>query len=374
VPYYPTLAARAEVDAGPGGRIIHVHDVDEPNGSPYAIGGSKTIGERGAFLPHFRYQGGLDFQSRLYDFGRTAASVRAARADREASTAGMHAEKQTVVLEVRAAYLAWLSTFGTRQILAESAADSRARRVSVEAHVAEGARPGAELATARYDEARAALDLERSETDLYSARVDVEQASGARLSTTAEPDVALLDRAPPPGTVVAHPDVSALERRRDAASAAADAHGYPYAPIVAIGANAGVSGQTINVFPLYQVALSVTVPILDGGAESAAQATAAAQASELSAQARELRGRVAAGNERARVAFERSAQRLELAQKLVAAAEEGVRHAEDQQQLGSGSFDDVVTAKLRVSRAKIEVLNARLERAKAVLDLSGTAR
>lgn len=376
VPYHPTLSATAEVDAAPGARLIKVRDVsnDDPFSDPYTISGSRTITERGAFIPNFRYSGTMAFSSRLYDFGRTAASVRAARADRDASAAGVSAERQTVLVEVRSAYLGWLQAFGTRQILAESASESTALRASLEAHVAAGQRPGAELASARYDEARAALDLERSETDLVAARVDVEQAAGLRLGKTAEPDTALLDRSPPASAVVSHPNVAAVERKRDAAVASADAHAYPYAPVVGLDARAGVSGQTTSVFPLYQVGLSVTVPILDGGAEAAARAVATAQAGDLSAQARELRARAEAGNERSRVALERSARRLALAESLVAAAQQGVQHAEDQHALGSGTLDDVVQAKLRVSRAKLEVLNARLERTKAVLDLSATAR
>lgn len=374
VPYYPTLSATAELDAAPGGRIIRVHDVDDPGSAPYTVSGSRTISERGAFIPNFRYAGTMAFSSRLYDFGRTAASVRAARADRDASAAGVNAERQSIVVEVRAAYLAWLQAFSTRQILAESAADSAALRASVEAHVAAGQRPGAELSSARYDEARAALDLERSESDLLAARVDVEQAAGLRLSKTAEPDATLLERALPANAVIAHPNVAAVERKRDAAVATADAHTYPYAPVVGLDARAGVSGQTTTVFPLYQVGLSVTVPILDGGAESAARAVATAQAGDLSAQARELRARAEAGNERSRVALERSEHHVALAEQLVSAAAEAVHHAEDQHALGTGTLDDIVQAKLRVSRAKLEVLNARLERARAVLDLSGTGR
>jgi multidrug efflux system outer membrane protein len=377
VPYYPTLSAIAELDAAPGGRLIRVNDVNDPDpstSSAYTISGSRTITEQGAFIPRFRYAGTMAFSSRLYDFGRTAASVRAARADRDASAAGVSAERQSIVVEVRAAYLGWLQAFGTRQILAESAADSSALRASLEAHVAAGQRPGAELASARYDEARAALDLERSESDLLAARLDVEQAAGLRLAKTADPDVALLDRAPPVNAILSHPNVAAVERKRDAAVASADAHAYPYAPVVGIDARAGVSGQTTTVFPLYQVGLSVTVPILDGGAESAARAVATAQAGDLSAQARELRARAEGASERSRIALERSAHRLALAEQLSAAAEQAVHHAEDQHALGSGSVDDIVTAKLRVSRAKLEVLNARLERARAVLDLSATSR
>ena len=375
VPYYPTVGARAELDASPGGRIIKVQNYDEgPGSTPYAVSGSRTITERGAFIPHLRYQGTVTVQSRIYDFGKTAATVRAARADRDASAAGVSAERKAVIVEVRSAYLAWLSAYGTRQILAESAADSTALRASAEAHVAEGAKPGAELAAARYDEARANLDLERGDSDLAAALVDLEQVTGAPIARSAEPDPAILERAVPSAVNPSHPEVSALERRRDAATANAESHAYPYAPVLAFGGNVGVSGQTTTVFPLYEVGLSLTVPVFDGGAESAAAAVASAQARDLQAQARELRGRVTADQERSRTQLQRSARRLELAQSLVAAAGQAVRHAEDQRSLGSGSLDDVVAAKIRVARAKLEVLNALVERAKATLELTNTER
>lgn len=366
VPYHPTLDAKADVSASPGGTLITIPQSDRPG---YVVAGSRTIGQSGAFTPIYRYEGGLTFLSRLYDFGRTAASVRAARADRDATVAGERSERLSVATEVRAAYLGWLVADGTREIMSQSASDATELRASVEAHIAEGARPGAELASARFDEARAKLDLARSESDLASARFDVEQATGATLGPSAEPDRSLFDRQPKGTPQAAHPDVNALERRRDAALAAADAHGYPHAPVVAIAANAGVHGQQSYPFPLYQVMLSVTVPVLDGGLESASAAQAAAQANELDAQARELRSRVAVQNRRARASFESAEQRLAIAQELVAAADDSVKHAVDQHALGEGTLDAVLQARMQASRARLEVLTARVERARAVLDL-----
>ena len=370
VPYYPTLVAKGDVMGSPGGRVFTLYEDEPYKTKPVRVYGARAFGDRGAFEPIFHYDGTLSFQSRLYDFGRTAASVRAARADRDASLAGVNAERMAVAVEVRGAYLSWLSATATREILSQSAADATSLRASVEAHIAEGTRPRAELAAARYDEARAALDLERSESDLLAARLELEQTTGAPLERAAEPDLTLLDRVAPAPVVSSHPQVQALELRRDAAAAAADAHGYPYAPVVAVGAEAGVHGLASTPFPAYQAALSVTVPLLDGGLESASAAAASSQATELSAQAREARAKVKFGQERARLGYERAERRLALAQSLVAAAEESVKHAADQHELGAGGFDAVVQAKLQVSRARLEVLSARLERARAVLELT----
>jgi len=362
VPYHPTLVAKADVSESPGASLHKYGSV--------VVSGSQTIGQGlDAFKPFTRYEGGLAFSSRFYDFGRTAASVRAAQADRDANLAGERSERLSVAFEVRAAYLGWLVADGTRSVLAQSAADATTLRSSVEAHVAEGARPGAELASARFDEARAKLDLERSENDLVSARFDVEQATGVRLAANAEPDRSLVERQPGSAPTATHPDVTALERRRDAALAAADAHGYVHAPIVALDANAGVRGQTKFPFPLYQVMLSVTVPVLDGGLESASAALASAQANEFSAQAREMRARVTVQSRRSRANLESAERRLAIAEQLVAAADDSVKHAVDQHELGDGTLDAIVQARIQASRARLEVLTARVERARAVLEL-----
>jgi outer membrane protein TolC len=374
-PYYPTLSARAGVNLAPGGRLVSVQDYREarsnPNAAPYRVSGARALGTSGAFEPDLRYETTLSLGSRLYDFGRTAANVRAARADREATVAAVRSEGLSITLEVRAAYLGWLSARATRDILAQTAREATALRENVQAHVAEGSRPGAELASARLEETRAALDLDRGEGALEAARLDVEQATGEPLSKTAEPDLSLLDRTASPVVRNAHPDVTMLERRSEAASATAEAHTHRYAPIVAAGVDAGVRGQATTAFPLYQLGLSVTVPLLDGGVESASAAQASAQARELAAQAREVRSQVALATERARQSYERAARRLELSQRLVAEADETVQHAADERALGSGTFAAVAEARMVASRARLEVLAARLERARAVLELSG---
>ena len=197
VPYYPQLSAKAGVNLSPGGRLVNVCEANAANSATsvcepdhqYVVGGSRALGDPDAFAPNFRYEGTLSLTSRLYDFGRTAASVRAARADRDASFVGVRAERAAIEREVRAAYLAWLGAAGTRAILAENAADTTALRTSVEAHIAEGSRPGAELASARYEETRALLERERPDAELDGARLVLEQVTGSPLSNTAEPGI-----------------------------------------------------------------------------------------------------------------------------------------------------------------------------------------
>jgi outer membrane protein TolC len=378
VPYYPTLEAKASALVAPGGRVIQVQDYNETKGtpagrvsnaSPYSVFASRALGDRGAFNPNFHYEAILTFQSRIYDFGRTSSAVSAARADREAAMAGVRSERESLALEVRGAYLGWLSAYGTRAILAQTANDAAALRARTEANIAEGSRAGAELSAARFEEARAALDLERSESDLDSARLDIEQATGAPLAKNAEPDETLLERQPPPAPVSKRADIALLERRRDAAAAAATAHGHPFAPVLGVGLDAGLKGQGYTPFPLYDVGLTLSVPLLDGGLEAANAAQATSQANDFAAQAREAKRRLSIQEQRSRAALERASRRLELAQALVAAADEQVLHAVHQHELGGDSADAVELSRMQAERARLEVLTARVEHARAVLEL-----
>ncbi len=370
-PRSPTLAGELTSEVAPGGRLIRVLD---RSGDEYLVAGSRPIGEEGALIPDFRYGAGLALSGRLYDFGRTTEAVRAARAELGASNFDERAERRAILREVRSAYLDWLSASGTRELARRSAESARSLRETAEGRAVEGAVSGAEAAPARYDEARAKLDLERAETDLALARLALERASGGKLPPGAEPDAALLDARPPPTRAGDDPEPAALRRRAEARSAEAAAHRAAASrPVLSGAVELGVRGQTQNIFPVYRVGVSLAVPILGGGVESASARAANSQADELYARASEARARVALDRDRARLGVARADQELAVARQLVELAVRTVSDEEERFSLGSGSIRAVAQARLERSRAELELLTARVARARAVLLLSETA-
>jgi outer membrane protein TolC len=259
------------------------------------------------------------------------------------------AEERAVVREVREAYLAWLLAFGVRDILRTKASDARELRESEAARVAEGSERGAEIASARYDEAEAELELQRAEAALELARLELERAIGDQLSSTAEPDLALLGRSAP-ATETPSPEAAALEGRRDALLATAEAHRSGSLPVVGANADLGLRAQGATVFPLYRVGLTLSIPLLDGGAQSALANEAASRAGEFASLAGEARAGAAIARRQA------------------------VRSAKDQRELDGGDADAVVRARIRLSRAELEVLVARVTRVRAILALSEPSR
>lgn len=369
-PYHPTLQASVTGDVAPGSRLVHVTDTA---GDDYLMTGSRAIGDPGALIPDVRYGAQLSLSGRLYDFGRTAASVRVRRAELAAAGFEQQAEELAVIREVQAAYLAWLWAFVTRDVRKASLASARSLRESLEARVLEGSRSGANVTPARSSEASLELSAEESEFDLAAARADLERATGVKLPAGAEPDTALLDLAAPAAPPRRSVQEAALERRRDALAATNAARRVTKLPVLSAGADLGVRGQGETVFPLYRVGVAVTIPLLDGGTESATSDLAQARATEAVAVAGEARAELVLEREKARLLLEHAERKLVLARRLLAIADDALRQAEDRAKLGDGELDPLREARLQRSNAELGLLSVRVERVRAILALESTA-
>lgn len=364
---HPSVGAVVGVEAAPGGKMIRVRDT---SGDEYFVEGSRDFGSDGVFVPAVRYNATVSLSARLYDFGRSAANTGAAEANVGAAQATARARKLAIVLDVRAAYLAWLRAHGARAILRESAAEASALRKLLEGRVAEGTRPAAAVAQARYDEARAALDLSGSEGELDRARLALEQAVAQELEPDAEPDYSVLAAPPADSSTPALPQIRALERQRDAALATARAAGKSSAPVIAGGADVGLAGQGSHLFPVYRVGVSISVPILDGGSAAASAAIARAQAEELAALARDARTRDALSRKGARADLHRAEERLRLAEVFAAESARARAAVEEERELGAATPEAVIDARIRDAQARLELLSAKVSRAAAALGLA----
>lgn len=368
---YPTATATLSGELAPGSRLIRVRDL---KGDEYLTTGSRALGDEGVLTPDLRHETLVTVQARLLDFGRTSASIRVADAGIEAAAAEARLEERAVALDVRLAYLAWLHAFGSRRLLAEVAGASRALREVAEARVEEGSARSRAVASARLEEIRARLSLERAGAELARARAGLERAATTRLPANAEPEATLLAiSAAAPSPI--DPEARALEQRRSALKAAAAGRRATRYPIVSLSAEAGLRGQAATLFPLYRVGLAVTIPIFDGSAASAAATLAEAQASELVAAATEARARAQAQRAEALVASEHAEREVAIAEELAREADRIVKRVEEEHALGEVDREQLIQARLERSHARLELLAARVERARAILFLgSGAAR
>jgi outer membrane protein TolC len=368
--YYPQLAVSAEGSLSPGGRLVRVADL---NGTEYLVQGTRTLDESGAFTPQPRYGVALTAQQRLYDFGRTAAAVRAAEADQRAARAADVAQRGTRVRVLRGAYLRWVGAWIAREAITRQRNDARARRALVEGRVGEGVRAPSDLGALEVHEAEIELDAVRAEGNLAAAKLDVERASGAPLPEGATPDAAILEREPPKAPRDGEGDsmVQSLDSQRDAALAAARAAELGRAPILSATAEAGLHGQSVELFPEYRGSVTLVVPLWDGGATSARVAAARAHAAELSARGTEARQQRSAARARASLDLASAAATLAAAERLRDAAARVANAAEERYALGQGPVEPVLEARAALARAEHEVLVAKLARAEASMTLGG---
>jgi outer membrane protein TolC len=366
--YFPTIAVNADVSGSPGGHLVRV--TDDRNNEEYLVAGSKTIGSPSALLPEVRYGGTIALTGRLYDFGRTRSATSAADASVVAAAAAETAARDRVVSEVRAAYLDWLGAELLHVASNRALTNTRSRLETVQARVDTGTRPPSELAPAQYDMKLAELDECESRRQVSTARVSLELAVGAALPRGGTPDASLLDAAPPKQFTTQTADIVALAKEGTAALAMAHFHDRETSPVLTATAEAGIRGQLADVFPTYRAGIGISIPIADGGAAAARAARSRSEASALEAREHEAENASRSERDRAASDWERSVERVRLAESLYATAVARARDTADRYSLGQDPLERLLEADAAVTRAEREVLLGKLARADAALRLT----
>lgn len=365
---HPTFSFDADGALAPGNSLIRVLDVD---GHEYRVLGSRPLGRTGAFSPEPRYSAALSIRGTLYDFGRGAERVDAAKAGSRAAQADVAAARAAVLRQVQHAYLDWVVAVAAARLVARDVDNADAQRKAVAGYVEEGKRPPSDLLSARVEVAQARLDLVEARGRIGDTRLALERASAVSLSRTATPDPRLLDIVPSGAKAVRSPTLTAIERRGEAARASAESHAHRWAPVVSGMAEAGVYGQKATVFPSYRVGLKLSVPLWDGGTDSARREIARATAAELSAETNDLGRKLSYAQRQARADWKNADSRVKIAESFQRAARAALAAAEERYRLGDGLVESVIKARSRVNEASLRLLGARGARADAVLRLRG---
>lgn len=389
----PTLVGRVEAALSPGGRLIELR----PDGSPndvYFVQGSRTLGDSEAFVPVPRYGLMLAGKLTLLDFGRTRLGVRAAESAISAERASLIQAKVELVQQAREAYLTWLEAHQTWQLAERDAEVTSARTVSVRELIEEGARPATDATLSAYDEQLARLRQARAERAVAAALQALAAAVQNELPPRSVPDLEVLEAeaaaitaaaqatgpdAPPvetppaltaPRKSASDPTLTALERQRQAALSAAQAADRGSVPVLDGSAELGLQGQDTQVFPVYRVGLSLSIPLWDGGRQSSQAAVHRAEAHGIEARLNALERGLRAREEAAQSRHQAASAELRLSLMLLATAELMLAEAEEHYRSGSDTLERVLGAQRSLVQARREVLTAKLETARARLELT----
>jgi outer membrane protein TolC len=381
----PTLAARGELALAPGGQLVTVPDA---NGDEYFVQGSRSLGQGNeALIPQPRYSAMLIGRWTLLDFGRSSFGQRAAEAGISAGRASLLAAKVELIRAARGSYLSWLEAHETWQLSHRDSEVTAARTASVRALIEEGVSPRTDATLSSYDEKLARLRESRARRASDLAFDALSATVQSQLPRGSSPDLTVLELAgatgAAPGAVVPKPKPAAaaiaagakdptidvLQFQHDAALAAARAADKSGAPQIDLAADLGLQGQDSEVFPAYRAAVSITVPLLDGGAQSAVADQHRAAARGLEARRQLLAEQIRLQQLSAQQALGAAAEDLGLTLELLATAEALLSEAEDHYRAGSDTLERVLSAQRSLVQARREVLSSKLEQARARLEV-----
>jgi outer membrane protein len=322
------------------------------------------------------YRTRLDLQWLIYSGGRLDALERAARAEREASTEDLAAARADLRLEITRSFWVLVTAREAEQVLARSLDRIGAYVRDLRARLDQGLIPPNELLSAEAQQSRERVASIEAANARQIAEADLRRLLGIAGTGPIQPAAQLEPAAGSQAEVarlvadaIAHrPERRALADRADAAAARVEAAGATLRPQVGVGAGFDYASPNSRIFPRagrwedsWDVSINASWTLWDGGRTRASRVEAAA--GERAAQAR------VADFDR-QVAFEVQQRLLELESNRAAigAAADGVRAAEEARRVLAERFSAGVATNTEVLDAQTAVLQAELDRTRALVN------
>jgi outer membrane protein len=316
----------------------------------------------------------IDLQWAIYTGGRTDALARAARAERDAAGEDLAAARADLRLEITRAFWALVTARDTEQVLARSLDSLEAHMRDLRSRLEQGLIPPNEVLSAEAQHSRERVVAIDARNARAIAEADLRRLLGMEREEPLEPAVTL----EPSPVADASADAlvaeararraerRALERRADAMRARGDAAGSAGLPQIGIASGYDYARPNARIFPRdaewrdsWDVSVNVSWLLWDGGRRRAELAEAAAGARAADARVSEFDRQAA---------FEVRQRRLELdsSRAAIAAASDGVRSATEARRVVGERFRAGVATSTDLLDAEIAVLQAELDRTRAL--------
>lgn len=339
-----------------------------------SAGASASVGGRIPDADTTSTRLGLDLQAswQITDFGRTSATIAAARLDHRAEEVTAAVTARDVRYAVTTAYLEVIARQKLVEVARTALAGEQRHLDEARRFVAAGTRDPIEAVQAETRQASAQAAVIRAEGNAATAVSNLWQAIGTPEVTRA----AAVDAAWPTGFAIAAgdaADVGALTERAargraeltrdalaiDAAEARIDAARAGRRPTLALAASAesAVIDRELD-DPAWSIGLTLSVPIYDGGATTAATRSARAGRDLAAANAAADHVAIAAEVNAGAIAVRTGKAALEAVEVAAVAAREQLRQAEARYQAGVGSAIELADAQDALTTAEGDVVEA----------------
>jgi outer membrane protein len=320
------------------------------------------------------YRARLDLQWPIYTAGRVDALAQAAGAEREAATSDVAAARLDLRLETTRAFWALVTARQTEAVVARALDALDAHVLDLQSRLQQGLIPPNDVQTAEAQRSRERL-LAIEATNLRRvAEADLRRLIGADSFFAIEPVVAV---EPPSAAIPAaadalaearrqRPELRAFASRTEAAHARERAAAAAAKPQLAVAAGYDYARPNPRIFPRvdqwhesWDASINVSWSLWDGGRRHAEEAEARATTRTIMARA--------SGFDR-QLAFEIEQRSLEMASASAAipTADEGIRAAAEARRVVGERYTAGVATNTDVLDAQTALLQAELDRTRAI--------
>jgi outer membrane protein TolC len=316
---------------------------------------------------------------KVFDANRSKYATDAQRKTLSAAEANREQTLSQVRADVKTSYMNLLLCMAVRGQRQESANAFRRHLEQATGFYEVGSKPRFDVTKAEVDLGNAELSLVEAESDIEIARASLLNAMGvepfgrdpfyvapedvsaaAAISEEEAESLALEHRA----------DYRAAELRTLAGKSSLKAEARSNSPSVSL--RGGWSGGGDDLFALdsnWNTGLSLSVPIVDGGASAARLEIASAQVRSLEASKESLRQDILLEVRKASLGVKNARERIRITELTVAQAEENYTLAEGRYETGVGNALEITDALLALTDARLSAYRSRHDLQIALISL-----
>lgn len=319
---------------------------------PLGVGSERTV-----FLWDTRNNSRLSLSQLLFDFGKTLAATDAAKAGAAASREDVEIQRDLIVLAVKEAYFNLLFARRLVTVNQEAVARAELNLRSAKGFYEVGTRPKFDVTRAEVDLANAQVTLIQAQNAVRLSRVALNTAMGISVSTPTEVQDILRYEAFPvaqpqllPEALGNRPEYRQIKVRVEAAEATVRQTFRDFFPNVNGTAFVGTTRADMN--EVWELGVSLTWPIFDGGNRMARYREAKASLEGARARVRAVELAIAQEVEQAYLTLVESEERIQAARKAVESARENFRLAQGRFDAGVGTIIELTDAQLSLTQAQ----------------------
>jgi outer membrane protein len=322
---------------------------------PGAVTGAGGTG-KGAFDD---YQGTVDLNQTLLDFGKTSTQVEVNSLSADASKADLEDVTSQVILGVRQAYYGILQAKQSREANAETVAQFEQHLEQARRFYEVGIRAKIDVTTAEVDLSQAKLNLLKAQNGERIARITLNNAMGVPDAPAYEVKEDLgyedypidLETALKRGYEL-RPDYAAVKARREAGERSIDLAYTGYYPVLSGNALYGWTGQDFPLEKEWTFGASLSFPLFSGFLTRY-------QVEEARGNLEVLRGDEALVRQNVRFDVEQAFYNLNDTREGIVLAKLSVEQAKENRELAQGRYATGVGSTIEVTDALVTEINAK---------------